>query len=117
MPDKHRERVLDTDGPAAPPRLNGELVFAAPWESRVFGIAVALHSQGVFEWDEFRDCLIAEIAGWERQHGREANAQWSYYSRWLAALETLLVRKGLCAPADVTTREREFADRPAGHDH
>ncbi len=117
MPDKFRARVLDTDGPAAPPRRNGELVFAAPWESRVFGIAVALHSQGLFEWDEFRDCLIAEIAEWERQHGREPSAEWSYYLRWLAALETLLARKGLCVPAELTAREHQLADRPAGHDH
>lgn len=27
---------LDVDGPAAPPRANGELVFAEPWESRAW---------------------------------------------------------------------------------
>ncbi|MFD9651474.1 hypothetical protein [Streptomyces mirabilis] len=27
---------LDIEGPAAPPRSNGELVFAEPWESRAF---------------------------------------------------------------------------------
>ena len=31
---------LDLAGPAAPPRDNGELVFAQPWESRAFGMAV-----------------------------------------------------------------------------
>jgi hypothetical protein len=30
---------LEIEGPAAPPRSNGELVFAAPWESRAFGLA------------------------------------------------------------------------------
>ena len=29
---------LDVDGPAAPPRSNGELVFAEPWEGRAFGL-------------------------------------------------------------------------------
>jgi hypothetical protein len=37
---------LDVEGPAAPPRSNGELAFAAPWESRAFGLAMALHDGG-----------------------------------------------------------------------
>ena len=37
------ERLAAADGgAAAPPRSNGELVFEAPWESRSFGMAVAL---------------------------------------------------------------------------
>ena len=58
-----RTGVLPTEGPEAPPRRNGELVFEAPWESRAFGMAVALCEQGLFEWEEFRRCLIAEIYG------------------------------------------------------
>ncbi len=107
--------MLDTDGPAAPPRQNGELVFAAPWESRIFGIAVALHDRGLFEWDEFRASLIAEIADWERRH--RSDTEWSYYARWQRALETLLARKGLCTVAELEVRERALAARPAGHDH
>ena len=38
---------LDIEGPAAPPRSNGELVFAEPWESRAFGMAVTLYEAGV----------------------------------------------------------------------
>ena len=34
--------AAEAEGPAAPPRANGELVFEAPWESRAFGIAIAL---------------------------------------------------------------------------
>ena len=44
---------LDVIGPAAVPRKNGELVFETPWESRSFGIAVALSKSGVFDWEEF----------------------------------------------------------------
>lgn len=107
--------VLDAAGPAALPRHNGELIFAAPWESRVFGIAVALQQQGVFEWPEFQQALIAEIAAWERQHPDRAG--WHYYERWQAALETLLAHKGVCDDAELRTRERAFAARPVGHDH
>ena len=50
--------VADLDAPAAPPRSNGELVFEEPWESRAFGIAVALHDAGVLDFEMFRARLI-----------------------------------------------------------
>jgi nitrile hydratase accessory protein len=106
---------LDVDGPAAPPRRNGELVFEAPWESRLFGVTISLHRAGLFEWDEFRRLLIEEISAWEKQ-GRPQH-EWSYYERWQAALERLLAAKNLCAPAELSRRVRALAQRPAGHDH
>ena len=113
------ERVLPEAGPGAPPRANGELVFEEPWESRAFGIAVSLHEQGLFAWDEFREQLIAEIAAWESDHpgARTAEAGYRYYDRWLAALEKLLAEKGLCAQGDLEARARAYAARPHGHDH
>jgi len=113
MPE--RAPVLDLAGQAAPPRRNGELVFAAPWESRLFGMTLALHEAGVFAWEEFRARLIAEIGGWERRHA--AGEEWSYYARWQTALERLLADKGVCAPDEIAARARAFAARPAGHDH
>jgi nitrile hydratase accessory protein len=113
-----RAAFLDGGGPAAPPRANGELVFAAPWESRIFGIAVALQEQGLFTWDEFRDYLITEVAAWERAHaGAKRDRDWNYYARWQAALETLVARKGLCGRADLDARADTLAARPRGHDH
>ena len=109
------EPRLDVAGAAAPPRRNGELVFAAPWESRLFGMTLALHRAGLFAWDEFRERLIAEITAWERAH--PTRDEWSYYARWLAALESLLVAKGLCAPAQIDACVTALAARPPGHDH
>ena len=57
---------LPVDGPSAPPRSNGELAFAEPWESRAFAMAVMLHEAGVFTWDEFRTALVTRIATAER---------------------------------------------------
>ena len=108
-----RRPSLDETGPAAPPRKNGELVFAEVWESRVFGLTMALHEAGAFEWEEFRQRLIAEIAAWERR----GEADWSYYACWLRAFEELLVAKGLFAQTIVDARVDELAARPSGHDH
>jgi nitrile hydratase accessory protein len=107
--------VLDVDGPAAPPRSNGELVFVAPWESRAFGLALTLHAAGRFDWEDFRLQLIAVIADWERDH--PADEEWSYYRCWLTALERVLVEQGLVADGEVEARTVAFAARPHGHDH
>ena len=99
------------DDPAAPPRANGELVFSAPWESRVFGLAAALRERGLFDWDEFRAVMITEIAA--REH--DPAYEWSYYACWQAALERLLDRKGVCSSAEVESRERHLASRDEHH--
>ena len=101
--------VLDIDGPAAPPRSNGELVFAEPWESRAFGLAMTLHAGGVFEWEDFRQRLIGAIA--------EAEEPYRYYRCWLLALERVLDDKGVLSGEELLARARELDARPAGHDH
>lgn len=107
--------VLDTDGPAAPPRPNGELLFEAPWEARLFGITMSLFEAGLFEWEEFRELLIDEIQSWEAAaHPAE---DWRYYQCWAAAFERLLAGKSLCRAAELQARTSEFATRPHGHDH
>ncbi|MEU0818426.1 nitrile hydratase accessory protein [Streptomyces mirabilis] len=67
---------LDIDGTAAPPRANGELVFSEPWESRAFGMAVALYEASAFTWPQFQSALIARIAAWE--NALDQDRPWSY---------------------------------------
>ena len=103
---------IDTEGPGAPPRSNGELVFAEQWESRAFAMAVALCEADVFAWREFQAALIARIARED-----DTSTDWCYYGHWLGALEDVLAGKGVAAASDVTARARTLAQRPAGHDH
>ena len=107
--------TLASEGPEAPPRRNGELVFEAPWESRAFGIAVALSERGLYGWDEFRGYLIQSIADWEAAH--PAGADYRYWDCWQRALERLLQDRGICATRDVDRRSHDYAQRPHGHDH
>jgi nitrile hydratase accessory protein len=107
--------LLDSSGPAAPPRDNGELVFAAPWESRAFGVALALHAAGRIDWEEFRQALIAEIGAWEAAH--PSGDGWSYYECWLRSLERVISGQGLVGAGDLRARAALLAARPAGHDH
>ena len=106
---------LDREGPAAPPRRNGELVFAAPWERRLFGVTMALHERGVFAWREFNALLIDDIARWTAS-AADGDA-YVYYEHWERALSRLLVERSVIDPAAVEARARELAALPPGHDH
>ena len=107
--------LLDTAGPAAPPRDNGELVFRAPWESKAFGLALALTDCGLIDWEDFRQALIGEIGGWEATH--PSGEGWSYYDCWLRSLERVASAKGLVGAGAVADRAAQLAALPAGHDH
>ncbi|MGH9265457.1 MAG: nitrile hydratase accessory protein [Acidimicrobiales bacterium] len=107
--------VLDIEGPAAPPRANGELVFAEPWESRAFGLAMSLNASGVFEWEDFRRQLIAAIA--EAEGDPDPDQPFSYYRCWLLALERVLDAEGVVGGEELRVRARTLDARPAGHDH
>jgi nitrile hydratase accessory protein len=109
------EPRLDLSGPAAPPRKNGELVFEAPWESRLFGLTMALCQAGTFEWEEFRRLLIEEIGGFDASG--QPSESYRYYACWQSAFERLLAARGVCAPAELDARARALAARPPGHDH
>ena len=86
---------LDVDGPAAPPRSNGELVFAEPWEGRAFGLTMALVHGGRISYETFRTALIERIAAWEADP--PPGECFSYYRCWLQALEQVLAGAGLVA--------------------
>jgi len=115
MPAPQPAAVLDVDGPAAPPRSNGELVFAEPWEGRAFGLAMALHGAGAFEWEDFRQQLIAAVA--EAERATTDDDPFSYYRCWLLALERVLEAGGVVSTEQLRARAEELEARPAGHDH
>ena len=88
------DAIREMAGTAALPRQNGELVFAAPWEGRVLGTAIALVQAHGLAWDDFRARLIAAIADAPDR---------PYYESWTAALEALVVDLGLALPGDIDT--------------
>ena len=99
--------IAAMEGVAALPRKSGELVFQDPWEGIVFAMAVALCEQGLYQWDEFRDHLITEIAAAERME--PARERPGYYECWLAAFETLLVEKALLTKEAIDARTARLA--------
>ena len=103
---------------AAPPRDNGELVFAEPWQARAFGLTADLVEGGHFTWDEFREHLIEAIAGAETAAANgNALEAWDYYRCWLIALEHAVTAGGLLNGEALAHQAEQYAARPTGHDH
>lgn len=111
MGQKADERISNMDEQVALPRKNGELVFEAPWEARAFGLAVALNETGVYPWSDFSQGLAREIAVAEAGEGPS-----TYYERWLATLERLVIAKGLVTPEELDAMVAEHALLD-DHDH
>jgi nitrile hydratase accessory protein len=90
-----RPEVRRMTGEAALPRQNGELVFDAPWQGRVLGMALALVEQRGLDWDEFRTRLIVAI---------DVDPSRPYYESWTAALTDLMIDLGVAGAGEVDSR-------------
>ena len=100
--------------PDSPPRLDGKLIFGNRWERDVFGLAMSLSKAGCFEWEDFRQCLIASIAKWEGEAAQCANQpRWDYYERFLEALIEVIKQSGTLSAGEI---ESVFAIRRARAD-
>jgi nitrile hydratase accessory protein len=105
------EPGLDLEGSAAYPRRNGQPEFAAPWQSRAFGMAMALHQSGAIDWEEFREKLVQRIAAAERATDGELASDedgFLYYERWIGALTELLIERGVLDASELGARAAEF---------
>ena len=111
MTDNISPEVNQMEEPLALPRKNGELQFAAPWEARAFGLAVALNNKGSFPWADFSEGLAAEI-GQTETAGHEA----PYYENWLKTLEKLVIEQGLISAEELDARAEAQAHHD-NHDH
>jgi len=98
-------RINDVGGMQGFPPVQQELdepAFHADWEAHVFAINRALRDRGIYNVHEFRDAI-------ERIPPQDYLAS-SYYERWLHAITTLLVEKGVLTAAEVSGGEAEVAD-------
>jgi len=76
--------------------------FHSDWEAHVFAMNRALIGNGVYNLDEFRDA----VERMDPQHYLES----SYYEKWLHAISTLLVEKGVLSAAELPAVEDHHHD-------
>ena len=91
---------MDGFGPVL--REQNEPVFHAGWEGRVYSIASLAAGLALINADEFRHAI-------ERIPPERYLAS-SYYERWLAALETLLVERRVVTREELLAREDAAID-------
>jgi nitrile hydratase accessory protein len=103
--------IPDPESLAALPRLprdDGGPVFAEPWQAQAFAMAVRLSEQGHFTWKEWAAALAHELKS-AADRG-EADDGSHYYHHWLAALERLVMSKGLTDAAALQARKEAWAE-------
>jgi nitrile hydratase accessory protein len=90
------------------PRDVGGPVFAEPWQATAFALAVQLSAEGHFTWPEWAATLADELKAAAARGEPDDGSR--YYHYWLAALERLVVMKGLSDPATLLGRKEAWAE-------
>jgi nitrile hydratase accessory protein len=90
------------------PRDAGGPVFAEPWQATAFALAVRLSADGHFTWPEWAATLADELKAAAARGEPDDGSR--YYHYWLAALERLVVTKGLSDQAALLARKEAWAD-------
>jgi nitrile hydratase accessory protein len=87
-------------------------VFAEPWQAQAFALAVRLHAEGAFTWNEWAQALSEALARDPQDDGSR------YYHHWVEALEMLTTRRSLATPVELAARkaawEQAYRSTPHG---
>ena len=101
-------------GAVAVPRSNGELIFDAPWQGRLFGLVVHMCQAGSFEWDDFKKHLIEVIDASGVDDVCDPSV---YYRQFGEAFSRLVAEKEFVAADLIDERTRLETERLSHNDH
>jgi nitrile hydratase accessory protein len=85
-----------------------EPVFAEPWQARAFALAMKLSEQGYFTPQEWTAALAGELK--DVANRGESDDGSRYYNHWVAALEALVIKKGLASTSALLERKEAWSD-------
>ena len=91
------------------PRDHEGPVFAEPWQAQAFALAVKLSEQGHFSWTEWAAALARELSDAASRGEPDLDGS-HYYHHWLAALERLVIAKGLADGSSLSARKDAWED-------
>jgi nitrile hydratase accessory protein len=83
-------------------------VFAEPWQAQAFALAVELCTQGHFTWREWTTALAAEVKAAASAGAVDDGSR--YYLHWLAALERVVMERGLTEHEALRRRKDQWAE-------
>jgi len=100
-----------------PVELGDAPAFREPWQAKAFALAVLLHREGHFGWEEWVQTLAEEIAPSPQR--ADEDAELAYHSQFLAALEKIVASTGMSTPEAMQARKlawrQAYLNTPHGH--
>ena len=84
-----------TDKPI--PLPDGDEVFSVLWHCELFALTISLYEKKVFDWALWTSAMGDKLR--DKPVSMEDDLDY-YYSRWLEALEELILRKKMTYPDD-----------------
>jgi nitrile hydratase accessory protein len=80
--------------------------FAEPWQARAFALALRLTENGHFTRQEWTMALSRVIGSVADADGHDDGSH--YYDHWVAALEALVIDKGLTTRTSLDARTEDW---------
>lgn len=90
------------------PRDDDGPVFRSPWEAKIFALIYGLCEQGRYEWKDFQNYLIGEIAADEARARKAGEEPSAYYDSFLAAGIKLLAELEMIDAVELETRTADL---------
>lgn len=94
---------LFSQSPGLPRSANDAPIFPEPWAAEAFAMTIVLYERGLFTWPEWAETLSAELL---RQDIQKAGSD--YFDCWVAALTTLLIRRGIADADAILALQRSW---------
>ncbi len=84
-----------------------DIIFSEPWQAELFAITLNLYQRGVFEWDDWTECLGRNLRRGKNK-GKDDLAH--YFTNWLYALEEKLLEKEVTEINKIKNIENAWRD-------
>lgn len=98
--------TTDTPVPAVLAPDDDTVVFREPWEAESFALAVRLHEQGLFTWQEWTEIVGEEIRA--AQAAGDPDLGDTYFSHWTRALARIVADKGAVTAQEIDRRAEQW---------
>ena len=101
--------------PEYDPSKGPEHAFAEPWQAQLFAVTLKLSQAGHFTWTEWTEHFGARLRRAAAESADDARPMpevdsVTYYDVWLAALESLLIQRGVARAEELARLKQAWTD-------